>query len=97
MVVRACWPDREPLGVMAHRLTLPPSAPPGARQRIEHMAGQLASSSSAERVHADLAVCGRSDARHAVDKLASALGLAGMPLLFTPISGRQRPGATRRA
>ena len=78
---RAVFPPPEPLPTLAVRLATTCDAGPGP---TSFAAAWLWMRRQADRdeLRADLAMCDRTPARHALDKLGSAVGLAVVPVLF---------------
>jgi tight adherence protein C len=84
---RALFPPPEPLPTLAARLAAPRNH--GAGQGATSLAGAwlwVRRKAARDDLAADLAVCDRAPARHALDKLGAAVALAVMPVLFAGVA-----------
>jgi tight adherence protein C len=103
LVARAAMPPARPLRVLADELVVPRARPgargaasSGVRRRWEDLAARLGGATS-DRLAADLAVLGRTPARHTLDKLGYGVlffGLALVPAFLFPFLDVDVPVAT---
>lgn len=87
LVIRALAPPARPLRTLADELAMPrvtgavgSIASGGMQRRLEALARRLSGATS-ERLTADLALLGRTPARHTLDKLSYAVLFAGLALI----------------